>query len=74
MKNLKNFLIIALILTGCQAGQQETQEWISLFDGSTLEGWKASENADTWSVEDGTLVCRGKRSHLFYTEIGRAHV
>lgn len=40
--------------------------WISLFDGQSLKGWKASENKDSWSVQDGALVCDGPRSHLFY--------
>ena len=39
--------------------------WVSLFDG-TMEGWKASENSESWKVEDGSFVCNGKRSHLFY--------
>lgn len=37
-----------------------------LFDGKTLEGWKASEKPENWKVEDGTIVGRGGRSHLFY--------
>ena len=40
--------------------------WIDLFDGKTLNGWKASENTASWKVEDGCLVCAGPRSHLFY--------
>jgi hypothetical protein len=42
-------------------------EWISLFDGRTLRGWKASERADSFSVVDGAIQARGGRSHLFYT-------
>ncbi len=41
--------------------------WISLFDGETLSGWKASENKDTFSVRDGIIVVKGPRSHLYYT-------
>lgn len=41
--------------------------WVSLFDGKTLNGWKASENAGSWRVEGGSLVGNGPRSHLFYT-------
>jgi mannose-6-phosphate isomerase-like protein (cupin superfamily) len=44
----------------------ESNDWISLFDGKTLNGWKAAENKSTWRVEDGALVCKGPRSHLFY--------
>ena len=46
------------------AGQK--QEWISLFDGQTLDGWRASENKDSWIVKDGAIVTNGPRSHLFY--------
>src|SRR4030042_549166 len=41
--------------------------WISLFDGKTFNGWQPSENKDSWKIENGTLVTRGARSHLFYT-------
>ena len=40
--------------------------WESLFDGQSLEGWKASENIESFRVEDGTITCDGPRSHLFY--------
>ncbi|MGH7957550.1 MAG: 3-keto-disaccharide hydrolase, partial [Opitutaceae bacterium] len=40
--------------------------WKLLFDGKTLEGWKASENQGTFTVQDGELVVFGKKSHLFY--------
>lgn len=40
--------------------------WISLFDGKTLTGWKAGENAKSWTVVDGALKGSGPRSHLFY--------
>ncbi len=42
--------------------------FVSLFDGKTLDGWKAAEeNAENWVVEDGKIVSQGERSHLFYT-------
>jgi hypothetical protein len=41
--------------------------FVSLFDGKSLEGWKpATENSTMWKVEDGALVTRGQRCHLFY--------
>lgn len=43
------------------------EEWTPLFDGKSLDGWKASENAGSWKVVDGTLAADGPRSHLFYT-------
>jgi hypothetical protein len=44
--------------------------WISLFDGKTLNGWKANENPETFKVEDGRLVVDGPRAHLFYVGNG----
>ena len=41
--------------------------FVSIFDGKTLAGWKPSvENSNTWKIEDGALVTRGNRSHLYY--------
>jgi hypothetical protein len=42
-------------------------EWVSLFNGRDLEGWRASESKDTWRVVDGQIANEGPRSHLFYT-------
>ena len=47
--------------------------WLPLFDGKTLNGWKASENAGGFKVVDGAIAFEGKRSHLFYVgEVGHA--
>jgi hypothetical protein len=40
--------------------------WIRMFDGKTLNGWKATERPENWTVESGAIVGRGERSHLFY--------
>lgn len=42
-------------------------EWVELFDGHSLNGWRPSENKGSWKVVDGTLAADGPRSHLFYT-------
>ena len=42
-------------------------EWISLYNGNNLSGWTANDNPDSWVVEDGSIVTRGPKSHLFYT-------
>lgn len=49
-------------------GQEQEAEsgWTQMFDGQSLKGWKANENADSWQVKDGLLVCAGPRSHLLY--------
>ena len=40
-------------------------DWNTIFDG-TMNGWKNVENKDSWQIEDGNLVCKGPRSHLYY--------
>lgn len=41
--------------------------WLELFDGQSLQGWKASGAAASWQARDGLLVASGPVSHLFYT-------
>jgi hypothetical protein len=46
--------------------------WHSLFDGKTLDGWKASEDPQAFKVEDGVIVAGGTRlTHLYY--VGPVH-
>jgi len=66
MKNILILTLATIFLINCQPSNTES-DWISIFDGQSMEGWTASENADTWSVKDGNLVCEGDRSHLYYT-------
>src|SRR5690606_5811132 len=51
-----------------EPAKPDSDGWIQLFDGKTLDGWKASEAPENWTVEDGAIVGRGGRSHLFYME------
>jgi hypothetical protein len=46
---------------------EQAAGWQLLFDGRSLEGWRASDAPGTFSVKDGVIVVRGPRSHLFYT-------
>jgi hypothetical protein len=43
-------------------------DWFSIFDGSTLEGWKANEHPESWTVKDGNIRGDGEASHLFYMD------
>ncbi len=52
---------------GAFAVRAADSDWVALFDGRTMNGWKANENASTWSVKNGCLSAAGPRSHLFYT-------
>lgn len=40
--------------------------WIALFDGKSLQHWKASENPATFKVDSGMIMVHGPRAHLFY--------
>lgn len=69
MKNL----ILAAILCGVvlftlAAAPADTDGWISMFDGKTLNGWKANERPESWTVRDGTITGDGEASHLFWME------
>ena len=59
-------LLFALFLAVSPAPVPAQEEWVSLFDGKTLAGWKAAEHPDSFSVVDGLIQGRGPRAHLFY--------
>ena len=60
------FLIVSYLNPAIASGTAGA-EWLSLFDGRTLAGWKSGGNSGTFSVRDGMIVADGLRSHLFYT-------
>ncbi len=74
MKNLL-YILIALFVFACGTTTKETEdqtseteatiettesEWISLFDGETMNGWRTYKNkeSDSWEVQDGALHCK----------------
>jgi hypothetical protein len=65
---------LSLALLGCLALAAPPQDqpvpgkdgWISMFDGKTLDGWKANDNPGSWKVVDGAITGDGERSHLFW--------
>ena len=59
-------LLPAAALSMCVDRAGVSQDWIPLFDGRGLSGWKASEHAESFRVEDGRIVCDGPSAHLFY--------
>ncbi len=58
--------VLLVALFGMTALSGADDGWQPLFDGKSLSGWRASENAASWRVEGGALVANGPRSHLFY--------
>ena len=75
---MKNFnitaaLILSLLTTPALAMETNTLTsperdagWQLLFDGKSLDGWRASDAPGTFSVKDGEIVVHGPRSHLYY--------
>lgn len=66
MKMKKIVLTVLLGLLACHVGFSQKGKWVELFDGKTLDGWKASERPESFRIEDGNLVVEGQRAHLFY--------
>ena len=61
----KNPFVCLLFIAGLTAAN--SQDWQSLFDGKSLNGWKpAGESPGSFKVVDGAIACDGPRSHLFY--------
>ena len=69
---LLTLLACSMLCVGVAEGGKKKKKktddgWVTIFDGKSFAGWKASENVDSWKIEDGAFVCNGPRSHLFYT-------
>jgi hypothetical protein len=45
----------------------QSAEGISLFDGTSLRGWRASGRADAFKTANGQIAVRGENARLFYT-------
>lgn len=68
MKRIVLYALFAMALLACATSfAEETADgWVSLFDGKTLEGWKAGGKQGSFRVRDGTIVAHGQpRSDLF---------
>ncbi|HXR33518.1 MAG TPA: DUF1080 domain-containing protein [Verrucomicrobiae bacterium] len=74
MSTLSRRDLLALLLAAPAAAysfNDDSADWIPLFDGKSLEGWKPNEHADTFKVVDGQILVHGERTHLFY--VGPVH-
>ena len=61
-----SLLALTLILLSLVSCKSMENEWVDLFNGKDLDGWKANENSGSFRIEEGALVCSGNRGHLFY--------
>lgn len=56
---------IAALVTPLSAAGSEPG-FVSIFDGKTLDGWKANEGAEAFTIEEGAIKANGDCRHLFY--------
>jgi hypothetical protein len=59
-------LTLTLFVPCATAAETGDDGWKSLFDGKTFGDWKPNERPENWTIEDGAIVGRGERSHLYY--------
>lgn len=59
---MRTLLIFAAAAVSAWAGDT----WKPMFDGKTLDGWKANEKPESWTVKSGLITGDGPASHLFY--------
>ena len=60
-------LVVALLLHPVTPPPRADEgTWMPLFDGRSLDGWKASESPSSFTVREGAITCDGPRGHLFY--------
>jgi hypothetical protein len=55
------------------SSKEKAEGWQLLFDGRSLEGWRASDAPGSFSVRNGQIVVHGPRSHLYYVGSVRDH-
>jgi len=69
MKRLSLLSILAFVgavMLSMKPAEPAADGWVTIFDGKTLNGWKASEHPNTFTIADGAIQVFGDRAHLFY--------
>jgi hypothetical protein len=61
--------VLAIFIFVSNAKAADDKDWVSLFDGKTMEGWeKVGNDASMWEVTDGALCGSGPASMLVCTK------
>lgn len=63
MKKIVSLLALVLLSLNLSA---QGGDWIELFNGKNMDGWKISDNPASFNVEDGVIKVDGPRAHAFY--------
>jgi hypothetical protein len=69
------FLAAILAAPNLLPAEEDSEKgWITLFNGTDLDGWKfhfgkeGTDNDGTFTVKDGILICNGRPSGYMYTD------
>lgn len=64
--------LLSILFLSASFAIASEEGFVPLMDGKTFDGWKkATENTETWQIEDGAFVAKGQRCHLFYEGDGK---
>jgi hypothetical protein len=68
MRTLLALTALAVLASAADKNPKKLKkdDWRPIFNGTTLEDWKAGDNTGSWTVKDGAIRGDGQRSHLFY--------
>jgi hypothetical protein len=74
MQKIYLFCLLGIIAFGCSSRLAPGKSgWTPLFDGQSLNNWRASENPSTFRVDSGMIIVHGPRAHLFYEGPVQSH-
>jgi len=59
---MRTLLVFLLALAGTSVSRAEEPKFVSLFNGTSLEGWKAPDMS-YWSVADGAITAESTEAH-----------
>ena len=67
---MKKIVLCCALLAGVISysfiNSSSKNKWIALFDGHSLNGWKVGDNAESFTVDSGWIMVKGKTAHLYY--------
>ena len=70
--NCSRLYCFVVLMAGCSlayAAEPETEKYIPLFDGKSLDGWeKVGKEESVWEVKDGAICGSGPASMLVCTK------
>lgn len=69
---MARYLLLTGLCSFLASAHADSDSWRDLFDGHSLDGWKADQHAENFTVVDGTLKTHGHggMSHLFFVGAG----